>query len=186
MDFGDLYYQTFDDNQKEKSDSIWEILDFFRDNYVVERKEADKIIEKIGKPKLLNNKADELHIIYRRNDTGPKDIAKFFISLHQDFPVNVNTEAIEKIIKYKDEEPSSKDWVKFFKEKFPTILNKHKSFGRVINVIITLMNEKLHTFMDTVVDKVGEFTDFLGSKLPTFDDNNNFSDSQNQISNMNP
>jgi hypothetical protein len=173
------------DDQENNIDYIWEIIDYFRKNYKVKEKMLNFFSNNINLPDTLKEKVEELYRITRKNDTGHKDVVKFIIALHDNFPVNVKTAAIEKIIKYEADNPTPEQWLTYFKNKFPKILDKFQNFKSVINVIITRVDEKLNNFnpANGVADKLGNLTDYLGDKL-NFEDSNNSSSFQNVTSNL--
>jgi hypothetical protein len=96
----DLYaFTKYDDDEQEKFYSKWEIVNYLRKNYKVGEKMLQFYRNNINLPITINKNVDELYRIIKKNDTGPKDIVKFIIALHDEFPRNVKAEAIEKIIK---------------------------------------------------------------------------------------
>jgi hypothetical protein len=149
MSADDLYDKWFDD--QEETNSKWEIVKYFTDNYLKTEEDLQKRIEKIGVPNLLNNKADEFYNLVKRSDTGPKDIIKFIIDLNIDFPENIKGDYVIPIIEFLDEKPSLEQYVTYFQTKFPKILERLKTFASVFSTIITLANKKLINlnFMNT-------------------------------------
>jgi sulfur relay (sulfurtransferase) DsrC/TusE family protein len=154
-------YIKYDDDQEEKSDSKWEIINYLRKNYKVDEKTLKFYSNFTNMPKTLTKKVDELYRIIRKNDTCPVDIAKFVIDLHDDFPINIPIGAVQKAMTNELDNSTSKEWVKFFKEDFPEILDKFPNFEGIIKIIITRVDEKLNNFnlANEVADKVEEFTD---------------------------
>jgi hypothetical protein len=130
------------DDEQEKENSKWEIVDYLRRNYKYDENDLIRYMNNINRYRTLERKAGELYGIIFKNDSGPKDIAKFMIDLHDDFPKNAKAEALEKIVKYKSENPTPEQWVTFFKEKLPKIFNDHKNLEILNSVIITLVDKK--------------------------------------------
>jgi hypothetical protein len=145
------------DNQEEKTKSKWEIINFFEKNSLIEQKEIDWRVKKIGLPDEINEKAEKLYNIFISNDTGPADIADFLIHLNDIFKVNAEKRAIDKIKDFQKDNHSLKEWEKFFKEKFLKILSDEECFPNLFKILFTKAYRKLDD----------------GKKLITNEDNNN-------------
>jgi hypothetical protein len=183
---GDDLYTKWSDDQHEISESKWRVIEYFTDNYLKTEDEIEKQINRIGTRKTLNDKADELYNIIKKIDTYPKDIEKFIINLQSDFPINIKSNNIVDIIEFEADNPSPQQWVPFLTTKFQEMLGKYQKFERVFSTIFALGNKKLNNLnaFNKVADKFEKFTDAVASKLPTFDNSNNSSISQNVISNL--
>jgi hypothetical protein len=77
------------DDEEDSIDYKWEIINYLRKKYKVGEKMLNFYSTNTNMPKALTKKVEELYRITTRNDTGPKDIAKFIIDLHDDFPINI-------------------------------------------------------------------------------------------------
>jgi hypothetical protein len=131
------------DDELQKENSKWEIINYLRRNYKYDEKDLITYKNNINRHRTLERKADELYGIIFKNDTGPKNIAKFMIELRTEFPRNAKVEAIEKIVKYESDNPTPEHWLKFFKEKLPKIFKEYKKFEILSSVNITLVDKKL-------------------------------------------
>jgi hypothetical protein len=60
MDFMDFKFE----DEKDKSDSKWEIISFFEKYYVIDQKEVDNITKRIGWPKTVNKHGEKLYKIF--------------------------------------------------------------------------------------------------------------------------
>jgi uncharacterized protein YdiU (UPF0061 family) len=147
MDVGDFYTKYDDDQEKkidnkssndkqEKTNSKWEIINFFEKNSFIEQKEIDWRVKKIGLPNEVNEKAEKLYNIFLSNDTGPADIADFLIHLRDIFKVNEENRAIEKIKDFQKDSHSLNEWVQFFKVTFPNILSDERCFPHLFKILL--------------------------------------------------
>jgi hypothetical protein len=114
MDFGDFKWE----NEEDKSDYKWEIINFFKNYYLIDQKEIDRRVKKIDMPKTIQEKSDLLYLIFLENDKCPADIADFLIRVGDVFKVNAEKRAIDKIKEFRKDSHSLKEWVTFFKENF--------------------------------------------------------------------
>jgi hypothetical protein len=141
----DLYaFTKYNDNQDEKKNSKWEIIYFFEKYYLIDEKRIDAIIKTIGMPKTINRHGERLYNIFFSKDTGPADTADFLIDLAQVFIVNISNKSTIKISSFRDKSHTLQEWVTFFKERFPKILDDDENYPKVFKQIFTLAYRKLN------------------------------------------
>jgi hypothetical protein len=132
---------------KQRTDSKWEIINFFVNKYLIDQKEIDRIVKKISWPITINENADKLYDIFFSNDTGPSDIADFLIGLGHILKVNVGEIATEKIKNFRKNTHSLKEWAKFFKVTFPKILSDYPYYRNLFKIVFTLAYRKCFPFV---------------------------------------
>jgi hypothetical protein len=169
--YDDLYINWGNDDQEEKTESKWKIVNYFIDTYLKTEVDLEQLITRIGVFNLIHDKANEFYDVVVKNNTGPKDIAKFIINLNLDFLVNVKADYVSPILEFVNENPSTEKYVTYFTTKFPKILERYAGFERVISCIITLANKKFKK--NNVVNEVT-------------DNSSNSFNSQNLITNLDP
>jgi hypothetical protein len=62
----DDLYTKYDDEQEEKTNSKWEIIDYLRKNYKYDENDLIRFMNNINRRNTLERKADELYRIIRK------------------------------------------------------------------------------------------------------------------------
>jgi hypothetical protein len=109
----------------------------------------------VGQKQLINT--EKKYNVFLSKDTGPADFADFLIDLGEVFTVNINNKSSIKLKYFRHKSHTLQEWVKFFKEKLPKILNDEECFPNFFKILFTKAYRKLDE----------------GKKLSTNQNNNN-------------
>jgi hypothetical protein len=80
-DYRDLCTK-YSNDQEDISESRWEIVDFFRNNYKRTLKDVSEIMINVQRPKDIQKKAEELYQIIMNNYDGLKDLVHFIMAFN--------------------------------------------------------------------------------------------------------